>query len=42
MARNAPRPNAAAALDKVRRHIRILVDLGLLAGQNLEIGRFFD
>ena len=30
------------ALDKVRRHIRILVDIGRLAGENADLDRFLD
>ncbi len=29
-------------LDKVRRHVRILVDLGRLAGQHSDVDRFLD
>ena len=42
MTKKTSRRTASADLDKLRRHIRILVDLGLLAGQNLDIDRFFD
>jgi two-component system, sensor histidine kinase PdtaS len=33
---------SSGALDNVRRHMRILVDIGRLAGESSDLGRFLD
>jgi two-component sensor histidine kinase len=42
MARKSSAPSKPFEADKLRRHIRILVDLGRLAGENANLDRFLD
>ena len=42
MAELSGQEREGGALDKVRRHIRILVDIGRLAGENADLDRFLD
>jgi two-component sensor histidine kinase len=35
-------PDKSGELDNIRRHMRILVDIGRLAGESLDLGRFLD
>ena len=42
MNQRQPRPGDPADLAKLRRHVRILVDIGRLAGENIPLERFLD
>src|SRR3954452_15412056 len=42
MEKSSNQQNEAGALEKLRRHIRILVDIGRLAGENADLDRFLD
>jgi hypothetical protein len=41
-AAGAAKNTALEGADKLRRHMRIIVDLGRLASQQLDLNRFFD
>jgi hypothetical protein len=42
MDERSSRTSEGGVLEKIRRHVRILVDIGRLAGENADLNRFLD